>query len=184
MACPDPRQPVIRLEQPADRSVALEVERLAFQNGRSGAPADDIVEIVERIRDEDGSFAFVALEGERIVAHVQFSRGWIGDTPVITLGPVAVMPDRQRLGIGSSVIRAGLAEAARRGEVAAIVLGSPRFYERFGFAAGFRRGISNPASGVTAEGFEIREEHFMVVDLVSGDDVPLSGDVRWHAAFD
>jgi predicted N-acetyltransferase YhbS len=94
------------------------------------------------------------------------------------------VPDRQRLGIGASVIRAGLAEAGRRGEVAAIVLGSPRYYARFGFGAGFARGLSNPASGVTAEGFEIRQEHFMVVDLDAGEIGPLSGDVRWHPAFD
>ncbi len=120
-----------------------------------------------------------------MVAHVQFSRGWVGETPVITLGPVGVVPDRQRRGIGSRVIRAGLAEAERRGEVAAIVLGSPRFYARFGFGPGFARGLSNPASGVTAEGFEIREEHFMVADLDSAEHAgSLSGDVRWHPAFD
>ncbi len=36
-----------------------------------------------------------------------------------------------------------------------------------------------------AEGFEIREEHFMVADLDSAEHAgSLSGDVRWHPAFD
>ncbi len=50
----DPNRTVIRLEQPGDRPSALEAERSAFQDGRSGAPADDIVEIIERVRDEEG----------------------------------------------------------------------------------------------------------------------------------
>jgi predicted N-acetyltransferase YhbS len=173
---------VIRLEEIDDRAHSVEVERRAFEHSPSGDPANDIGAIVERVRDEDGSFALVAQEHGDILGHVQFSRGWVGETPVVTLGPVGVVPERQNRGIGSTLIRTGLEEARRRGEIAAIVLGDPRYYKRFGFETGSTLGLRNPATGVTPGGFEILEEHFMVAPLAPGG-VELAGDVRWHPAL-
>ena len=64
----------IRPELPEDREQGLEVERHAFQQARDGAPADDIVEAIRSVRDEEGSFALVAELDGLIVGHVQFSR--------------------------------------------------------------------------------------------------------------
>jgi len=173
---------VIRLEQAADREAAADVERRAFGHGRGGEPAEDIVRIVERLREDPEGYALVAQEGGAIVGHVQFSRGWIGPTPALTLGPIGVLPERQGAGIASRLIGAGFAEARRRGEVAVMLLGDPRFYGRFGFRAGSALGLRNPATGVTAEGFEILEEHFQVVTLAAATP-PLGGEVRWHPAL-
>jgi putative acetyltransferase len=76
-----------------------------------------------------------------------------------------------------------LEEARRRGEIAAIVLGDPRYYKRFGFEPGSTLGLRNPATGVTPGGFEILEEHFMVAPLAPGGVGQLAGDVRWHPAL-
>jgi putative acetyltransferase len=116
----------IRLEQPADREASLDVERSAFASEEEPG-------IVEAVRDLEGSFALVAEEERRLVGHVQFSRAWIGDTPVLALGPIGVRPHRQRNGIGSALIEAGLRESRERAEPAVILLGGPRFYPRFGF---------------------------------------------------
>jgi putative acetyltransferase len=164
---------LIRPEEPRDRDAALEVERLAFGS-------EEESNIVVAVRDEDGSFGLVAQEAGDVVGHVQFSRGWIGERAVVALGPVGVRPDRQARGIGSDLIRAGLEEARRRGEVAVMLLGSPAFYPRFGFVAGATLGLSNPFTGVDAGGFEIAEEDFMITTL---GDVVLAGEVRWHPAF-
>ncbi len=163
----------IRPEEPRDRDAALEVERLAFDSDEEPA-------IVEAVRDEAGSFALVAEEEGAIVGHVQFSRAWIGQTAVLALGQVGVLPGRQGGGIGSSLIRAGLEEARSRGEAAVILLGDPAFYPRFGFEPGSAFGIANPFAGVRPDGFEIAEEDFMVAVVGKGD---LSGEVRWHPAF-
>jgi putative acetyltransferase len=120
---PDPN---VRLEAPSDREASLEVESAAF--GRSVEP-----DIVEAIRDEADSFALVASIGATIVGHVQLSRAWIGEEPVVALGPIAVEPDRQRRGIGSALVGAALEEAARRGERAVVLLGDPEYYGRLGF---------------------------------------------------
>ena len=116
-----------------------------------------------------------------MVGHVQFSRGWIGQTAVLALGPIGVLPERQGRGIGSTLIRSGLDEARSRGEVAVMLLGDPSFYPRFGFGPGSALGLSNPFAGVRPDGFEIKEEDFMLVVLQP---IPLSGEVRWHPAFD
>lgn len=163
----------IRPAEADDRDDAVEVERLAFGS-------DEEAGIVEAVRDEEGSFALVAEEDGAVVGHVQFSRGWVGETPVLALGPVGVLPERQGRGIGSRLIRAGLEEARSRGEAAVILLGDPAFYPRFGFEPGSALGLSNPFAGVRPDGFEIAEEDFVVAVLGAG---KLSGEVRWHPAF-
>jgi putative acetyltransferase len=165
----------VRLEGLRDREASLEVERLAFGTSEEAA-------IVEAIRDEEGSFAFVASEAGDVVGHVQLSRAWIGDDPVLALGPIGVRPDRQGSGIGSELVRAALDEAARREEAAVILLGSPAYYPRFGFRAARAFGLRNPFAGVESDGFVIAEEDFMLAPL---DDRARSlvGPVRWHAAF-
>jgi putative acetyltransferase len=117
-----------------------------------------------------------------IVGHVQFSRAWVGDSPLVILGPVAVLSDHQRRGIGSKLIRRSLEEAQGRGEPAVILLGDPRFYRRFGFVAGSTFGLRNPQVGVQPNGFVILEDHFMIVPLDERAE-SLVGPVQWSPAL-
>jgi putative acetyltransferase len=166
----------IRLERPEDRAAALEVERSAF--GSDQEPT-----IVEAVRDEEGSFALVAEEDGVIVGHVQLSRVWIGADPVLGLGPIGVLPDRQRRGIGSALMRAGLEEGRARGEVAVILLGEPAFYSRFGFEPGITFGLPNPHTGAALpDGTVVVEENLMLAPLADRAR-PLSGEIRWHPAL-
>ena len=173
---------VIRLEEPQDHRAAADVQRRAFE-GEGYAESQHVVRIVQDVRSEEGSFALVAADGDRIIGHVQFSRAWAGEAPILTLSPLGVAPDRQRQGIGSALVIAGLAEARRRDEVAVVLLGNPVYYQRFGFRPGSEFGLRNPAVGVTPEGFEILEEHFMLAPLRPSIG-RLAGDVRWHPAID
>jgi putative acetyltransferase len=134
------------------------------------------------VRDVEGSFALVAERAGVVVGHVQMSRAWIGDRDVLALGPIGVEPARQGDGIGSALIHATLEEAARRGEVAVVLLGSPEFYPRFGFRPGTEFGLKNPFVGAQEDGFVVAEEDFMLV-AVGGGTERLSGEVKWHAAF-
>jgi hypothetical protein len=91
----------VRLEEPGDCDASLEVERLAF--GSDQEPS-----IVEAVRDEEGSFALVAEEDGTLVGHVQLSRAWMGETPVLGLGPIGVVPERQRSTFGPHNPYAGM----------------------------------------------------------------------------
>jgi putative acetyltransferase len=84
---------IVRLERPDDRTALIEIERAAF-----GTSEESV--IVERVRDEPGSFALVAETATEIVGHVQMSVARIGDADMLSLGPIAVAPAFQRGGSG------------------------------------------------------------------------------------
>jgi putative acetyltransferase len=123
----------IRPERPDDIAAIQAVNRQAF------GQADEAV-LVDALRD--GGFAVASLVAEdagRIVGHILFSRLPVAAGGRIVegaaLAPMAVMPDRQREGIGSALVRAGLVACRAAGIAAVVVLGHPDYYPRFGFSA-------------------------------------------------
>jgi predicted N-acetyltransferase YhbS len=64
---------------------------------------------------------------------------------VVALGPVAVVPDWQGRGIGGMLVRAALEQAEREGAAAAVLLGHPTYYARFGFLPARAQGLLPPA---------------------------------------
>jgi putative acetyltransferase len=167
---------IVRLEAASDREASIEVERAAFAQPLEAT-------IAEAVRDDAGSFAYVAEEASEVVGHVQMSRAWVGESPVLALGPIGVMPDRQGKGIGSSLVRAALDEAVRRGEVAVILLGDPAYYGRFGFEPASRYGLRSPYAGPQEDDFVIADEHFQIATLDEERTGLFAGEVRWHPAF-
>ncbi len=77
----------------------------------------------------------MAADGQQVVGHIAFSPvtidgrdlGWYG------LGPLAVHPDRQRLGIGALLVRTGLDLLRDQAAQGCVLLGDPLYYARFGF---------------------------------------------------
>jgi predicted N-acetyltransferase YhbS len=64
--------------------------------------------------------------------------------PALLLGPLAVDPARQGLGIGGSLMRAALARAAALGHAAVLLVGDAPYYERFGFSRTCARALWLP----------------------------------------
>jgi putative acetyltransferase len=88
---------------------------------------------------------------------------------------MAVVPDRQRLGIGSVLVRAGLDACRRVGHEVVVVLGHPAFYPHFGF-------VTARSLGVTCE-YPVPDEVFMVAELSPGALRGRRGLVRYAPAF-
>jgi predicted N-acetyltransferase YhbS len=64
--------------------------------------------------------------------------------PALLLGPLAVHPEAQGLGLGSALMRDALDRAEALGHGAVLLVGDAPYYERFGFAAGLTQGLWLP----------------------------------------
>lgn len=119
----------IRESQPNDVAA---IERLypdAF-------PDEDLLPLVrELLREDSVVLSLVGISDRALVGHVIFTTCSIaGRTDTVALlGPLAVAPDRQRQGIGSAIVRAGLRRLENAGTRHVYVLGDPAYYGRFGF---------------------------------------------------
>lgn len=107
--------------------------------------------------------SLVAVEKDRVVGHVLFSPVSVGPAPAgaeaLGLAPLSVLPERQGRGIGSDLVREGLARCAEIGCPAVFVYGSPAYYARFGFGAASDHELSCVYPG---------PEHFQVAELSPG----------------
>ena len=124
----------IRPERVGDEDAIRSVTREAF----AGQPHSDGCEpaIVDRLRaDGDLALSLVAEEDGRIIGHIAFSRVTISDGAAewYGLGPVSVLPEKQRCQVGAQMVQHGLRELASRGARGVVLLGDPAYYRRFGF---------------------------------------------------
>lgn len=136
----------------------------------------DIVDLLRS--DAQDVVSLVAGEAGEVVGHIMFSPvRVVGAAPLraMALAPMAVIPDRQRTGVGSALVRAGLEECRRAGVSAVFVVGHPSYYPRFGFTVASKLGF-------TCE-FDVLDEAFMVAELLPGALAGYSGVVYFHEAF-
>lgn len=74
----------------------------------------------------------------------------------LALAPMAVLPERQRHGIGSALVRTGLQQARDGGWQAVVVLGHQDYYPRFGFSAALAESLEAPFSGASFMALELQ----------------------------
>jgi putative acetyltransferase len=154
-----------RAETSADIETIRELTRQAF--GRQFE-----VDFLDNLRADSVAWidglSYVATVNDQPVAHALLTRCHVGDTPVLSLGPVAVLPSYQRQGAGSAAVRAALDTARDRGEQSVVVLGHADYYPRFGFRQATEFGIHHP---------EFDGPNLMALSL-TGDPLP-KGDLRY-----
>ncbi|TDD04036.1 N-acetyltransferase [Nonomuraea deserti] len=159
----------LRAETAGDEAGIRAVTAAAFDRPEEA----DLVEALRRDPAWIPALSRVAVSGGRVVAHALLTRCHVGETSALALGPVAVLPEVQRQGLGTLVVEDALREARERGGSAVIVLGHPGYYPRFGFTIASRHGI-----GVA---FDVPDEALMALSL---DGAPLpSGTVRYAPPF-
>lgn len=165
----------IRQEIPQDVAAIDRVNELAFD--RRGE-----AELVKALRKgQKITLSLVAVQDAQIVGHILFSpmRIIAGDgtgAPAVGLGPVAVLPARQRQGVGSMLVEAGLAECKAAGHEIALVLGHPSYYPRFGFRPAVDYGIKCA--------YDVPDDAFMALELEPGALSNVSGVAHYEPEFD
>jgi putative acetyltransferase len=90
-----------------------------------------------------------------VIGHVACTRGTVGRAPALALGPLSVRPDWQRRGVGSALMHAVLGAADARNEPLVALLGSAKYYPKFGFRLAGEYGIT-PKHPEWAEHFQVR----------------------------
>jgi putative acetyltransferase len=131
---------IVRPETPGDIAAIRVVEEAAFGQSAEARLVDDLRTAGDSI------FSLVAVDNGTVVGHALFSR-MKAPFPALALAPVAVLPERQRMGVGSRLISEGIARSEAAGWLGIFVLGDPAFYRRFGFDAGKASGFISPYAG-------------------------------------
>lgn len=137
----------LRREQPADFFETENLTREAFWNYYTPGCCEHYLLHVMR---ESSAFipelAIVADDDGKIVGNIIYTKGSVkcdnGETrEVLTLGPIAVLPEYQRLGIARHMIESTRTMARKMGYRAVILCGDPELYGRFGFVPAEKFGI-------------------------------------------
>ncbi|HRZ87737.1 MAG TPA: N-acetyltransferase [bacterium] len=165
----------VRPENPQDITRVRQINESAFETLAEAY----IVDAVRR--DCPDAISLVAEDAGAVVGQILFSPAAIesaGRNVVgMGLGPVAVLPERQRQGIGSKLISRGLEILRERGCPFVVVLGYPEYYSRFGFERASQHGLSCQWEGVPDDIFLV-----MVTDPAAMKGV--SGAIRYRDEFD
>jgi putative acetyltransferase len=174
-ACPFDEEPmdpriVIRAETEADACAITDVTVAAFKTLAVSNQTEQF--IIEALRSANAlAVSLVAEAGGRVVGHIAFSpvtvsdgtAGWYG------LGPVSVLPDYQRQGIGKALIEEGLSRLKSLNAQGCCLVGHPDYYRKFGF---------ENVPGLVLEG--VPQEVFFALSLCGR--IP-AGTVTFHDAF-
>lgn len=173
---------VLRTERPEDRPEILELTARAFSvSPVTGEPVQGTpleVGLLRELFECDEyipELSIVAEIGGDIVGHAISTRGWIGDLELVGLGPIGVLPQFQRRGVGSALMRETAARATAAGEPAIALLGSPLYYPRFGYVPATSLGVEPPEAGWG--------DHFQLLPLPAWPD-GVRGTFRYAAPFE
>jgi putative acetyltransferase len=164
----------MELIRPASLEDAAAIRRVHVTAFPTPAEAD----LVERLRASGKAvIELVALDGDSIVGHIVFSpvalrprAGAVG----LGLGPLAVLPDHEKHGVGRRLVQNGLAECHRWGAGFVVVIGDPPYYTRFGFEPAAKHGLRSQYPAGDA---------FMVFKLEAGALPPPGTLIRYAPEF-
>lgn len=161
---------IIRNETDADVSTITEVTVAAFRTLETSNHTEQF--IIEALRAAKAlTLSLVAEVDGRMIGHIAFSPVTISDGTMhwYGLGPISVLPEYQRKGIGKALIQEGLSRLKKLNAKGCCLVGHPQYYRRFGF---------ENVTGLVHEG--VPQEVFFALSF---DGHFPQGDVMFHEGF-
>ena len=138
--------------------------------------------LVKNLRKNEKYISDLSLIAEvdnKIVGHILFFPIKVisqeNEYETLSLAPMSVLPNYQKMGIGSKLIEYGIKAAKKAGYTSIIVLGHPDFYPRFGFVPASTFGIKPP--------FEVPDNAFMALELLPNSLKGKQGTVKYPKEY-
>lgn len=168
---------LIRREHPSDVAAIAAVHRAAFaeQAPDGGEPMEG--PLVAALRASDAwvpALSLVADVDGEVLGHICLTRATLDGRPVLSLGPIGVLPAHQRDGVGAALMHASLGAADALGEPLVALVGHLDYYPRFGFVPGSTLSI-DPGVPDWVSHFQVR-----TLDAYTPE---MTGEFRYAPAF-
>ena len=132
----------IRQESAAEHRAVEELVREAFWNVyQPGCNEHHYLHLLRQSPAFRPELTFVCEADGRLAGQIACSASWIelaggGRLDTVTFGPLAVLPRYQKQGLARALVCHALRAAQAAGQQAAVILGDPRHYGRYGFWCG------------------------------------------------
>lgn len=148
----------IRPETPTDYAAIGEVTKASFESTSFGYNGE--AELITELRNCEKTLSLVASANGGVVGHALFTPVEIctnGQAIIgMGLGPMSVVPNKQRNGIGSKLVKEGIRILTDNRCRFIVVLGHSEYYPRFGFQPATAWSISHGFEGIPQDLFFIR----------------------------
>lgn len=166
---------IIRQERLEDYDEVYHVVKEAFESAEhtDGNEQDLVVEL-RKSRAFIPELSLVAVEDDKIVGHILFTKALVQGTEVLALAPLSVLPNYQNKGIGLSLMKEGHDIAHKLGYEYSVVLGHSKYYPKAGYIPASQYGIKAP--------FEVDDGNFMAICFSTGQN-KLNGIIEYDKAF-
>ncbi|MBQ8278478.1 MAG: N-acetyltransferase [Roseburia sp.] len=158
---------ILRLEEEKDYFENVNLTREAFWNVyRPGCDEHLLHRNIRGVASYIKELCYVAEEDGKLIGNIVYAKMWkdgkICDE-VIGFGPLSVLPEKQKQGVGSALVRESLKKAKEMGFKTVLITGNPDYYHRFGFDSASKFGVRLPDIAEDEEA-----SFFMAVELEEG----------------
>ncbi|MBR9678943.1 MAG: N-acetyltransferase [Nanoarchaeota archaeon] len=122
-----------RTEKKEDYETITQVNNKAFERKEEGI----LINELRKRREYKSELSLVAIKKNKIVGHLLLFPIFIETNSsrikTLSLGPIAVLPEYQKQGVGKSLVKEGIEKAIKHGFKSIVVIGHPKYYPKFGF---------------------------------------------------
>ena len=166
---------IIRQENKNDYEEVYNVIKTAFETAEhSDGNEQDLVVALRKSDNFIPELSLVAVMDNKIVGYILFTKIKMGKREELALAPLGVLPEYQKQGIGRTLIQEGNKKAKELGYHYSVVLGSDKYYPKFGYVSAKEYGIVAP--------FDVPDENFMAIKL-NDTDIEIKGIVQYAKEF-